>query len=221
MSMRALLRIVVGGMLVAVAASAITLSAGANPILDMDWALHYAGPHDSQTNTCEFTVEVCLDAPRGDLEVTAPSSPGRCDVYVLGINLTMRVASARYGICCDGPVVFYGWTSCSDFETPTPGWPGSGEGNAQTWLTEQESFHLTMGVLDLYVYGGPLQICACPDPRTGYAEWCNGEDPTPQCIQVSHPAFLGCLGFGEPGYNPCQYTATEGTSWGALKSLFR
>jgi hypothetical protein len=221
MSVKRLLPIVVSCTLLAGAMSTIALSAAANPIPDMAWAVHYAGPHDSQTNTCGFTVENCLNVPKGDIAPTAPPGPGRYDVYLLGINLTMHVASTRYGICCDGPIVFNGWTSCSDFEMPTPGWPGSGEGNSQTWLAEQEDFHVTLGILDLYVYGGELELCICDDPRIQDAMWCDGASPTPYCVHNSHPGFLGCLGFGKPGYNPCQYTAVEETSWGIIKSLFR
>jgi hypothetical protein len=219
--MRRRLLIVVSVLLPIAFSGAIAPPAGANPIPDMAWAVHYAGPHDSESNTCGFTVENCLNAPRGDLVVTAPPDAGRYDVYLLGVNLTMHVASTRYGIYCDGPVVFKGWTSCSDYETPTSGWPGSGEGNFQTWAVEQESFHLVLGILDLYVYGGELEICTGADPRIAMAQWCDGASPTPYCVHNEHPAFHGCLAFGKEGYNPCDFAATDETTWGLIKSLFR
>jgi hypothetical protein len=161
------------------------------------WALHYAGPHDSQINTCSFGVNDC-----GEVVVDAPSSPGRYDVYVIAVDVD-AIAGTRYGLSCDGSFYFYGWTQCTDYEIPTPGWPGCNEGNAQVWSSEQPGWHVTVGILDVYVYG-PSSISTGPDPRKGFAEWCDGSMPQPICNQTWNPDAFSTVGFGIPGQIQCQ-----------------
>jgi hypothetical protein len=190
------------------------------------WALHYAGEHNSKLNTCAFTMTDCREAPTGQLVSSGPMGPGRFDAYILALD-TNGIAGTRYGLCCDIPscFYFYGWTKCSDFEIPTAGWPACGGGNAQTWSVTQPAGHVTLGILDLYVYAGcGACLCMCDDPRKGFAEWCDGAVPEPWCCQISttvYPAAFGCLCFGMPGYNPCGIIATETSSWGAVKAIYR
>jgi hypothetical protein len=184
------------------------------------WALHFAGEHNAKTNTCDYSVVDCFIEVVAD----APPGPGRFDVYVLALD-TDGIAGTRYGLCCpEGGFWFYGWTKCSDFEIPTAGWPGCNGGNAQTWVAEQPVGHVTLGILDVYVYPGTAMMCACDDPRKGFAEWCDGTSPEPICkarTTAEYPQVFGCVGFGVPGYNPCNIIATEKSSWGAVKSLYR
>ncbi len=201
-----------------VLAVAVAGDARANPIYDKTWGLHYAGPHNSQGNDCGFSIQNCNDTPWGDVSVNAPSGPGRYDVYVLGLNLTTSVKSTKYGLCCEGPFYFYGWTSCSDVQTPTSGWPGSDEGIYQSWYFAQTDPHLTMGILDVFVYAGTSEMCTCEHPSYGYAEWCDGSS---NCNQLTHPGMFGCVGFGKDGYNPCTGTPLDKSTWGRLKSLYR
>ena len=184
------------------------------------WALHFAGEHNAKTNTCAFHVADCIV----EIVEMGPPGPGRFDVYLLALD-TGGLAGSRYGICCpEGSFYFYGWTSCSDLELPSAGWPACGEGNAQTWGLQQPAGHVTMGIFDVYVYAGTGMMCVCDDPRVGFAEWCDGTSPEPICkvrTTALTPAAFGCVGFGIPGYNPCDIVATEKTSWGAVKSLYR
>jgi hypothetical protein len=183
------------------------------------WALHYAGNHDAKTNTCALAVTDCFT----QVAVDGPAGPGRFDVYVLALD-TNGIAGTRYGICGDDGFYFYGWTKCSDFEIPTPGWPGIDEGNAQTWSLEKPAGHTVIGILDVYVYPGSYVLSTCDDPRKGFAEWCDGASPEPWCCQVpyaTYPAAFGYVGFGVAGYNPCGIIGTEKSSWGAVKSLYR
>jgi hypothetical protein len=186
------------------------------------WALHYAGPHNSEVNTCAYTVTDCTDGA-GQIVVNAPAGPGRFDIYILALD-TNGIAGTRYGLCCTGPFWFYGWTSCSLLEIPTPGWPGCGEGNAQAWGSELPPGHVTIGILDVYVYPGLNVLYMCDDPRVGFAEWCDGQAPSPWCCKLSrgeYPGAFGCIGFGCGGHNPCGAIAVEESSWGALKALYR
>ena len=184
------------------------------------WALHYAGEHNAKVNTCGFHVVDCVVEVVAD----APPGPGRFDIYVLALD-TDGIAGSRYGLCCpEGTYWFYGWTNCADYEIPTAGWPGCGEGNAQTFVAEQLGGHVTLGILDVYVYAGPGMMCICEDPRKDFAEWCDGTAPEPICLSRTDevtPAVFGCVGFGLPGYNPCGIISTEKSSWGAVKSLYR
>ena len=105
--------------------------AGASRNSQGAWTLHYAGHHNPGENTCGFEVTDCM----AQLEVDAPSTPGRYDIYVIATNVE-ALASTRFGIECDGSFVFYGWTSCADSEVHTEGWPGCGEGGATAFKEE-------------------------------------------------------------------------------------
>lgn len=187
------------------------------------WALHFAGDHDSKTNTCAFTISEC-STTAGELVTAGPAGPGRFDVYIMALD-TNGIAGTRYGLCCLGDFWFYGWTNCADLEIPTAAWPGCDEGNAQTWGTEQPPGHVTLGIIDVYVYAQASAVLSvCDDPRTGFAEWCDGASPEPWCCQIAkseYVAAFGCVGFGCAGYNPCGLVATEKTSWGAVKSVYQ
>jgi len=183
------------------------------------WALHDAGEHNSKTNTCSLTITDCVS----EINTVGGGGGGREDIYVIAVDV-VGIAGTRYGLCCDGPIYFYGWTKCSDFEIPTTNWPGCGEANAQTWTTEQPGPNVTVGILDAYIYGSTVSMCVCIDPRVGFAEWCDGSEPSPICFQAdgSDSRYFGCVGFnGNPGYNPCSIVPVDQRSWGAVKSLYR
>lgn len=181
---------------------------------DGKWVLHFAGQHDSKANTCAFQIE---DGEQ--VVVEGPSGPGRYDVYVVAVEVD-RIAGTRCGLSCDGQFQFYGWTSCSDFEIPTAGWPGCGEGIAQTWVNEQQGPYVTVGVLDVYVYGIGL-LRTATDPRVNAAEWCDGSAPQPICYQTADQDAFGSIGFGQAGYNPISEVSMQKTTWGAVKAMYR
>ena len=79
-----------------------------------------------------------------------------------------------------------------------------------------------MGILDVYIYAGTnAKLCMGPDSRVGFAEFCDGSQPTPLCNHTTNPAAFGCVGFNRLGYNPCSEVPVENRSWGAVKSLYR
>jgi hypothetical protein len=199
------------------ALSVMTADAVAGKNQNGAWTLHYAGSHDSEGNTCGFEVVDCVT----QLEVNAPPSPGRYDIYVIATNV-YGIAQSRFGIECDEGFVFYGWTSCADSEVPSQNWPGCGEGVTLNWGLEQPPGNVTMGILDVYSYGAPSFICASTDPRVGYAEWCDGTTPTPFCFQTTDIWRFGCIGFGQPGYQNCPPPLlVNETTWGRVKALYR
>jgi hypothetical protein len=188
------------------------------------WALHDAGPHNSKTNNCDFVVTDCVT----QINTVGGGGGSRDDIYVIAVDV-FGIAGTRYGICCDGPFWFYGWTKCSDFEIPTAGWPGCGEANAQTWGAEVAGPHVTLGILDVYVYPSSVCMCVCDDPRVGFAEFCDGTEPSPICVNTGDGtmpggyAHFGCVEFNGSGcgYNPCSFIPVEQRSWGSVKSLYR
>lgn len=193
--------------------------AGATKNEARKWALHCAGIHNSKANTCGFEILQCSD----EISVYGGVLGDRNDVYILALDVH-GIAGTRYGLWCDGPLYFYGWTKCSDFEIPTAGWPGCGEANAQTWTSERTGPFVTLGILDVYVYGTSRCMCVCADQRVGFAEFCDGSQPSPICIRKTEPVFFGCLEFNGSGcgYNPCGTPVSEEAgSWGALKALYR
>jgi hypothetical protein len=175
-------------------------TAGVTTNTNGKWALHYVEHQDGRGDHALTEGMDCAS-----IAVDAPPGPGRYDVYILGVDVD-AVGGTRYGLTCDGPVVFYGWTDASDFWIPTPGWPGPGEANSQTWETEQQGPIVTIGVLDVYVYGSTNSISATVDPRIDYAEWCDATQPIPKCLKKSLPELFGTIGFGTPGTNPCSIT---------------
>jgi hypothetical protein len=188
------------------------------------WALHNAGEHNSKTNTCDFVLTDCTQ-----ISTDAGAGPARNDIYVIAVDV-VGIAGTRYGLCIDGPMFFYGWAKCSDFEIPSAGWPGSGEANAQTWGAEVAGPHVTLGILDAYFYSNTLCMCVCDDPRVGFAEFCDGTEPSPICVNTGAggtmpggSAHFGCVEFNgsQCGYNPCSIVPVEQRSWGSVKSLYR
>jgi len=187
------------------------------------WGLHYAGPHDEKGHTCDFTVEDCVF----DIVTEAPPGPGSFDVYIVATDVH-GIAGISYGLECDEPFYFYSWTKCSDFEIPTEGWPGCGEGNAQTWASEQLGPNVTVGILNVYVYAGQNRLLAWDDPRWGFAEMCDGSEPTPICHKRSREGdwpdsvYFGIVGFGTDGWNTCfLIDPVETRTWGSIKALYR
>jgi hypothetical protein len=185
------------------------------------FALHDAGAHNAKLNTCGFVLDLC-----SSINTTGGGAGGRDDIYVLAVDV-VGIAGARFGICCDGPFYFYGFTDCSDFAVPSAGWPACGEGISSTWTGEQPGPFVTIGILDTYIYPSSAKLCVCADPRVGYIEFCDGSEPLPQCIKTypdnpNWTQYLGCVGFnGNVGFNPCFGDPVEQRSWGSVKSLYR
>jgi hypothetical protein len=210
------------GLLMAVAAvMCLATGADAEKNANGKWALHYAGIHNSKTNDCSFVLDAC-----GSIQTTGPSSVAaeHHDIYVIAVDVA-AIAGARYGLVCDGSFFFYSWQNCADLEIPTAGWPGCGESNAQTFFAEKPGPHVTLGIIELYVYPGANSMSTTIDTRTGinFASWCDGSEPSPICFETdgSDTRYFGQIGFnGQTGSNPCGIVPTEIASWGKLKAMY-
>lgn len=202
------------------------------------WVLEYAGPHDRELHTCEYELEQCYF---GDLQVNAPAGPGSFDLYIVAVDVG-GIAGARFGLYGQGEFYFYdgGWSSCSVFEIPTEGWPGCGEGMAMAWPQEQAGPQVTLGVLHVYAYGEG-RLWTGPDPRVGFAEWCDGSQPYVVCDKNYNDEMFSIVGFGSYGCDPCYSHGpgcatpgfdlelygscsplpVHGKTWGAVKAFYR
>ena len=98
------------------------------------------------------------------------------------------------------------------------------------WGAEVAGPHVTVGILDVYIYGTSVCMCVCADPRVGFAEFCDGTEPSPICVNTGPgggmpggSGHFGCVEFNASGcgYNPCSIVPVEQRSWGSVKSLYR
>jgi hypothetical protein len=182
------------------------------------FGLYLAGP----TPDCDYVMTDCF-AGATHLYTGQTNPSALFDLYLVAVDV-QGIAGARYGYTCEilsGGFFFYGFNSCSDFEIPEAGFPSCGTGNAQTWVGEQAGPHVTMGIQAMYVYAGTnARLCVGPDPRVGFAEFCDGTEPAPLCNTVASGGW-GCFGVNRLGYNPCDRVPVEQKSWGAVKSLYR
>lgn len=213
--MKRMLLAVVGVALVCMMAT----SAYAGPNHNGKFALHVAGG----SGTCDFVMTDC--ATQMDTEVPFSETEATYEIYVMALDVS-NITAARYGLYCEVALgtgfYFYPWTNCADLEIPTPGWPGCDEGNAQSWTSMQPGPHVTMGILDVYVYAGTnAKLAMAVDPRTGFAEFCDNSEPNPLCDRATEPAAFGFVGFGRHGYNPCSEVPGTNSTWGVVKSLYR
>lgn len=186
--------------------------------LNGKWAMHFAGAHAPQTNTCD------LDSVYPCPEVRALVTEGRYDVYVLAME-TDEITQTSFGITCTGDFAFNGWTSCADTQVPTAGWPECDEGITLTWASAQTGQQVVLGILDIQVYG-LSRLMASPHPTANHGEWCDGTLPTAECVQITNPGHFGYVGFaGLVGFNPlqapCGSVPVERTTWGAIKALYQ
>jgi len=120
----------------------------------------------------------------------------------------------------------FAWILCSDLEFPNAGpngsWPASGGGNRITWAAgpncqnadlNGEGVHAVAGAFYIYAYSDD-QMCV-----TGNLNLVVPEFKVADCNASESDVLFGggCVGYGQAGYNPCDDTPVERTSWGAIK----
>lgn len=110
--------------------------------VDSKFAMHVTDPSGEG---CAFE---CYDACALSDSV---DTGGHYSIYVIAIDV-YGIAEAGFGLWSEGSFLFYGWTGCGDAECPTAGRPGHGEGVTIVWSSEQEAFHVTLGVLDVDLF---------------------------------------------------------------------
>jgi hypothetical protein len=120
----------------------------------------------------------------------------------------------EYGVTWPAWTYSAAFTSCSDLVIGAIAVPG--DGASHTWFNCQYNVALP-SFLWLYA-DGPGVICPIPHPVSGGIYILD-------CAEgLDEPCGVFCAGvFGEVGDDPCEPcepTATEPTTWGAIKSMF-
>ena len=171
--------------------------------------------------------------------------------YVLVVNgsVTEGVAGAQFGIDYPGPangagdgagLEIYGWTRCAtlDFQTPEGGgintWPNPNSGILVTWDAVnacQTTGYAVIGAVAVagYFYCGayePTRLRIVPRQVDGQAKVanCASVEDIVYHDTIDAFTFLGAIGFGQPGINPCGIigcfcSPVEAATWSGVKTL--
>jgi hypothetical protein len=167
--------------------------------------------------------------------------------YALVVNgsQTEGIAGAQFGLSYQGgvdplggftPISVYGWTLCAtlEFSSPSPAWPNPGSGNLVTWNATGPQCtappgNATIGAVGVagYFYMAAYETSLfrlIPRPADGVAKVANCGSVEDNVIvnPDDNQTFLGALGFGRPGINPCGrvvIVAVEPSTWSGVKTL--
>ena len=135
------------------------------------------------------------------------------DAYPVFYDLA-EFKGVEYGVCWPAWTYSAAFANCADLVIGAIAW--SGEGASHTWLACQ------MGVAIpsfLWLYAdGPGMICPCPHPVTGLISILD-------CAEgLDSPIGVFCAGvYGMDGDDPCECpaSATETSTWGGIKGVFK
>jgi len=177
--------------------------AGNNPIAKV--AIHVR-PHNAKL-ACTLSPAIVGCA---DVVTTEPSYS--VDAFPVFYDL-VEYKAVDYGICWPEWTYSAAFTNCADLVIGTIALPGDGASGA--WFA-CETGVCVPGFVWLYA-DGPGLICPCPYPPTGMLTLVDCNQGT------DAPILTTCAGvYGEAGGDPCEpVTATEQSTWGAIKSMFQ
>jgi hypothetical protein len=174
--------------------------AGANP--NAKAAVHVL-PHASRSCTKNFPV--ILDC--GDIITTEPSPD--VDAFPVFFDLT-AYQGLDYGMTWPGTYSCV-FTSCADLAIGNIVW--SGDGISQAWLACVVDSVCVAGWA--WIYGSGI-VCIAPHPEAG-GPTIGDCTPEPDSLICNFCAGIG----GYFGDDPCLPTATEPSTWGSIKRMFR
>jgi hypothetical protein len=181
------------------AMSAVAL-AGNNPNAKI--AVHVRA-HNAKAG-CTVAITTCEDIVTTEAGFSADCFPVFYDL--------VEFLGCEYGLCWPAWTYSGAFTSCSDLVIGTVTMPG--DGASHTWTSCQAGVAVPSFV---WLYAdGPGQVCPCPNPETGLISVLD-------CAEgLDSPVGIFCAGlYGETGEDPCEpVTATETSTWGAIKSIF-
>jgi hypothetical protein len=174
--------------------------AGMNP--DAKVAVHVI-PHGSRSCTKGFPVITgCYDI------VTTEPGPD-ADAFPVFFDL-VEYQGIDFGLTWPGMYSCV-YTSCSDLTIGGIVWPGDGVSHA--WTVCQAGPVAMPGWGWLWDYG---IICVVPHPEAG-GPTIGDCQPAPDGVICNFCAGIG----GYIGDDPCDPTATEPSTWGGIKGMFR
>jgi hypothetical protein len=105
------------------------------------------------------------------------------------------------------------FNNCADLVIGGIAWPGDGITHA--WTSCQAGYSI-IGGYGWWYADGPGMICPIPHTESGFIGVidCDFVEDVPMCVF--------CAGvFGMQGDDPCDPTATEASTWGGIKSMFK
>lgn len=148
------------------------------------------------------------------------------------------IAGMQCGIAFDpaanSGVDVFGWSLCATLEFSSTGWPQSGGGNLITFNTSLPQCTLPPGNANIgavavfgYFYMGaytPDLMRVTPRPVDGLAKVANCASFEDIVFVGANDGetFLGAIGFGRPGINPCgreRPVGVENSTWSGVKNL--
>jgi hypothetical protein len=197
-------------------------------------ALHIQ-PHATgkAVQPCDLSP-VASSIPCSRFTVTGAVDVGYDLYIVIGQADSTGVGGATFGIDYNGLPnqgvdIFGSWILCAGgLQFPSVGWPGAGTGNVITWnpLTgcpdtriPPDGVHATAGVFYVIAYGQD-RFAVTPHmlqqsgPTLKVANCSSVEQPLP--VEAG-----GYVDFGSgDGYDPCEITPVEPTTWGSLKARY-
>jgi hypothetical protein len=125
---------------------------------------------------------------------------------------TYGITGAEYSLVWPG-TSSAGWIPCSDFSIG--GIVNSGDPVSQTWSLCQIQYATICGLAWVFA-GGPGFVCMVPNADSGFFGVTDCE------FQTDVPMCIFCAGvLGEIGDDACAPTATEASTWGGIKSMFK
>jgi hypothetical protein len=192
-------RIMIIGFVLLIALSSLAL-ASKNPAAKV--AVHVRA-HNAKAG-CNVTITGCAD-------ITATYPGFSVDAFPVFFDL-VEYLGVEYGMCWPGWTYSVSFTSCSDLVIGSIVWPG--DGASHTWTACKTEAVALPGWIWAYA-DGPGQINVCPHPASGTVEVLDCEEGLDPPI-----SYYAAGVFGEDGDDPCEPTATEPTTWSAIKSMF-
>ena len=194
-------RCLIGGFVLVVILAASTF-AGTNTSAKV--AVH-AVPHASRSCTKSFpTITACQDISYSEQAMDVDCFPVFFDLA--------EYQGFDYGLTWPGLYTCV-FTSCSDLTIG--GIVSPGEGVSHAWTVCQDAQVAVTGWAWIVDVG---LVCVVAHPEIGTINIGDCQDPT----GIDQPVGNYCAGIGgEPGQDPCQPTAIEASTWGAIKSMFK
>ncbi|MDZ4803355.1 MAG: hypothetical protein SGI90_00660 [Candidatus Eisenbacteria bacterium] len=160
--------------------------------------------------------------------------------YLLVVNgsLIEGIAGVQCGVDFNGApgagVDVFTWSLCATLEFSSTGWPQDGGGNLITWnATGPQCLtppgNATIGAIGVagYFYMAaytPDLMRVIPRPVDGVAKVanCGSVEDIVYVDPNDALTFLGAVGFGQPGINPCgreRPVGIENATWSGVKTL--
>ncbi len=168
-------------------------------------------------------------------------------VYLLAVNggwsttpsSTDGIAGVQCGIsynpAATAGVDVYAWVACGDLQFASTGWPASGGGNLVTWNTGGTQCstvpRLGNALVGAVAVAGYFYVGAySPDLMRVVVRPVDGAAKVADCTAVEDvvtggidaETFMGAVGFGRPGINPCgreRVVGVEASTWSNVKNL--